>query len=200
MTRRARIRALLVAALITTTLVTGLFYVFYLQDGGPLRDLKNEGVSTGYLPVGIVVFGRSSETISARLSFLSPDGRVIGVLERSWPGWEMWLDCVVLKTDSGFLVYPFSVGTDKTKIGRGINLLRYYMRENLPLLFESPALSDAQRNAFIRLSFLVSSERWLPSLLGRLRHERVLLRTYEAGMDYYLYVNEDGTLEFRPLP
>jgi len=65
------------------------------------NDLARLALSDTRLPVTLTVFGRSVDTVSARLSFSTADGDLAGTLERSWAGWEIKIDCVMIKAGSG---------------------------------------------------------------------------------------------------
>ena len=82
--------------------------------GGTLSALSRVAVREGRLPVTVTVFGRSVDTVSARVSFYRPNGELAGMVERSWAGWELRVDSILVSTGSGWLVFPFRVYTDET--------------------------------------------------------------------------------------
>lgn len=149
------------------------------------------------LPVTLTVFGRGSDTISARLSFFTPEGEIAGTIERSWAGWELKLDCVMIGSPSGWLVFPFRLSTDMTAKGGGVSLLRYYTHSRFPSIYDSPLLSADEREALTQLFSIVRTERWMPPFLGSLHHEVVTIRSFQANTEYFLYVSGDGTLSLR---
>jgi hypothetical protein len=191
--------------LLAAVLVSGLcivsfviwFASAYLVGGGPGERLRNIAISESRIPVVLTIFGRSSDTISARLAFFTADGNQAGILERSWQGWELKIDCVVVRSGEGWLVFPFMLYTDETRYGKGIDLVRYYNHKSFPLLFDSSSLDKNSIKALKRVFSLVLSERWMPSFLGTLHHETVSIRSFEAGAEYSLFVTKEGTLRLR---
>lgn len=163
-------------------------------DGGPATRLSRLAVSDGFLPVSLTVFGRGSDTISARISFYDPSGNLVGMAERSWSGWELYLDCVLVGTGSGWMVFPYLAYTDETISGHGVDLVRFYDRGGLPLIHDAPGLDSRERRALRRLFWLVKTERWMPVWFGSLHHRRVSIRSFEAGVEYRLHVGRNGEL------
>lgn len=173
------------------------FTAIFLVGGGPGEKLHHLAISDSRVPVTLTIFGRSADTISARLSFFTADGSQAGILERSWQGWELKIDCVVVRSGEGWLVFPFMLYTDETRAGKGIDLVRYYNRNSFPLLYDSSMLDAQSVKALRRVFSLVLSERWMPGFLGSLHHETVSIRSFEAGAEYSLFVSKDGSLRLR---
>lgn len=178
---------------------SGVFISSYIVSGGPASRLSSYSVQEGFLPVSVQVFGRSTETISARISFYSAEGNTIGSLERSWQGWELAMDCLVVPSGSGRFVFPYMLQTDTTYPGKGVRLFPYYTRKSVPLLYAAD-LSDASVLTDFKLLFaIVKTEVWMPDFLGNLRKETARLRQFDAGTEYYLWLDTDGSLSFRTL-
>lgn len=174
----------------------GIFFSALLTSGRGLASLGRASVNDGDVPVGIAVFGRSTDTISARLSFRTADGAPVSTLERSWDGWELRMDCVLVGSNAGWLVFPYSMSTDRTDGGRGVNLLRYYDRSGFPAIYESSRLSSAERLALKRVFSVVRLERWLPRFFGNVHHETAVIRAFDPNAEYLLHVAKDGSLSF----
>jgi len=192
---RKRVLALstLVAALVAA-LAVGIFVSFAVRYNASGNVLARVAASGQRLPVTVTVFGRGVDTLSARVAFYDPDGDLVSTIERSWSGWELRLDCVLVSTGPGWLVFPWGVSTDATAPGRGISLIKYYDRAGLPALYDSSRLTTAERSALRELYAIVRTERWIPEFFGSLRHEPVTIRSFVAGVEYSLYVSESGKL------
>lgn len=161
------------------------------------RDSPLGGISvpSGELPVSLTIYGRGTDTLSMRLRFLGPTDGLLGTMERSWTGWELTLDAIVVGTGSGWLVFPFRVYTDAPRSGNGLDLIRYYDRGGFPALWDEKALTDEEEKALRAIFGIVRTERWMPRIFGSLHHERLRVRNFEAGAEYILSVLGDGTLE-----
>lgn len=178
-----------------------LFVLFYFWFDGLGVTLSRLVHSDTRLPVVVTVFGRSTETastntdtLSARINFYSPEGEIAGTVERSWAGWELKIDCIMIGTENGFLVFPFLAYTDETKRGHGVDLLRCYTQNNFPVIYKSSALTDEEYHALYLLFAMVQMERWMPRFLGTLHHEIISIRSFEAGKEYSLFAKKDGTI------
>jgi hypothetical protein len=173
----------------------------YVFSGRLASGLDRLYAADHTLPVSVTVFGRGTgagirqDTISARIAFYAPDGALAGSFERSWPGWELQLDCILMGNASGWLVFPWIVFTDETTSGHGVNLARYYSRDGFPAIYDSPLLSAAERERMKTLFLLVRSESMIPPFLGSLRHEVLKVRNYVPGTEYFLRVARDGSIE-----
>ena len=201
MNRRVAGKRMIVAAVAVATLVSAIAVMYYLSfaswQGRIGEELARFALSGARVPVTVNVFGRGTDTVSARVSFSTADGDLVGTLERSWLGWEIKIDCVLVKAGSGWIVFPFLAYTDQTIPGAGVDLLRHYERSGFPAIYESSRIFPAERKAMRRLFALVKTEQWVPTALGSLSHRVVTLRTFKAGADYSLWVDADGTLRFR---
>lgn len=184
--------------LLALALFLGFFLSIYLFGFFWYKsfDEKAESLSlaSGPLPVSMTIFGRSSDTISARVNIYNSTGETLASLERSWPGWELILDCVLIGTKKGWIVFPYSVYSDETSPRGGSNLIRFYDNKGNPSLWEEMNLEKEQKLFLKQLFFIVKTERWMPSLLGSLHHEKVTIRSFESGMEYGLYISEEGSL------
>ncbi len=171
------------------------FVSFISAAYGQNTPLAAISVPAGELPLGLTIYGRGSDTLSMRMRFFNPTGDVIGTMERSWTGWELTLDAIVVGTGHGWLVFPFRVYTDAPRSGRGMDLTRYYNQNGFPSLWDASALTGPQIRALRSIFGIVRTERWIPRFLGSLHHERLTVRNFEAGAEYSLSVLRDGSLE-----
>ena len=186
------------------------FIMLFLWSDGISASLSRIALSENRLPATLTVFGRSSysqrvgslgegdmNTLSARIDFFTAEGAVAGTVERSWSGWELKLDCIIIGTGKGWIVFPFMAYTDETKRGGGVNLFRYYTKNGFPVLYESSALLPEERSNLKRLFSIIRTEQWMPGVLGSFHHETVSIRSFEAGIPYSLYVTKEGKLQLR---
>lgn len=172
-----------------------LFFILYVIM--PVRTLSHVALSDEMLPVSVTVYGRGSDTISARFALYSADWTVLNTIERSWPGWEIVIEALQVKCGEGWIIFPLTVSTDETREGQGIDVLRYYSRSDFPALYESPRITGRERTALRRLFFLARHGLWRSSQEGRFRITRALLRQFETGREYFLFVDQSGNLSFR---
>lgn len=181
--------------------VSVFFIVILIWLNGFAESFSRLTLSGNRIPVTLTVYGRTTDsatgedTISARVDFYNGEGDFAGTVERSWSGWELKLDCVMVAAGKGWLAFPFLAYTDETKDGHGVDLLRLYDRNHFPAIYESTLLNKAERADLRRLFTLVKTERWMPEIFGSLHHETVSIRSFEAGAVYSLFVTRDGKLK-----
>lgn len=194
---------ILLAGILVVSIVIYFFPFLFFSDD-TLRNLSRVAFSEQELPVTLTIFGRSSDsingredTISARIAFFTPDGESAGSVERSWQGWELNIDCIMVSSGTGWLVFPYRVFTDKTALGQGTVLFDQYTSEGLPLLYTYPELTRKERAILHELFSIVKTEQWLPRFLGTLHHETVSIRSFEAGKEYSFFVTKNGKLTLR---
>lgn len=192
--------ALLIAGIILLVSVVLAFsfllpILFYPESSS--ASLQRFSNSECRLPVTVTVYGRSSDTISARIAFYTAEGDLYGTLERSWPGWELRIDCVMISNNSGWIVFPYQVSTDATAQGRGIDLITYYNDSGLPVIYDSLRLTNDEQKALKQLFFIVRSEQWMPDFLGHLYHQTLTVRSFRDNEEYSLYIDKTGKLSIR---
>lgn len=200
MKRRLRRKTVLVAAIAASFVVllaVASFLSLVVWTSGLGSHFSRFALSDSHLPVTVTVFGRSTDTLSARIAFYNADGGLVGTLERSWPGWELKIDCIMVGTGKGWLAFPFLAYTDASSIGSGVDLVRFYNRDGFPVIYESNLMTRDERHSMSRLFSLVRTELWMPSVFGSLHHMTLSMRTFEPGTEYYLFVAKDGTLHAR---
>lgn len=191
--RIAIFTAVALAAVVCVAIVWR-FAGFVRLASGSDGTLGNIARASGELPLTLTLYGRGSDTLSMRLRFLDPSGQLLGAMERSWNGWELTIDTIVVGTGSGWLVFPFRAYTDAGRADSGLDLTRYYNRSGFPALWDHEGLEPAEAKALRALFSVVLTERWIPSVFGSLHHERLTVRNFEAGVEYILSVLPDGSL------
>lgn len=175
-------------------LCTGVFVYLTLHVTTDSPTLEQVVLRDARLPCTVTVYGRSQDTLSARISFYTARGNLVKIMERSWSGWELIIDCIVVGESGGWLVFPFRVYTDETSVSKGLDLFRFYADDGFPVLYETGSLQPEEKKRLQNIFSIVKTEAWMPGFFGTLRHETVSIRTFEAGREYALYVNERGKL------
>ncbi len=193
--RKKTLGPLIAILLFASAAVLLLFFILYVIM--PVRILSKVALSDETMPVSVTVYGRGSDTISARLALYSAEGTVLNTLERSWPGWEIGMETLLVQCGNGWIIFPLTVSTDETRGGQGVEVLRYYSRSDFPALYESPRITRIERTALRRLFFLARHGLWGSSREGRFRITKALLRQFETGREYFLFVDNSGNLSFR---
>ncbi len=193
--RKGTIPFFVTVSVILSTVIAGLFLVLHVFM--PVRVLSRFALRDEILPISITVYGRGSDTISARLALYTADWTVLNTVERSWPGWEISIEALVIQSGTGNIVFPLTVRTDETRAGQGIPITRYYDRSDFPALYERIGISSRERSALRRLFFLARHGLWVSTRTGRFRQGRAVLREFQTGTEYFLFVDRSGRLSFR---
>ncbi len=188
---------ILLPVFLCVALVVWFFFSWLSWVGNAAVELQRLGLKNASIPMSLTVFGRSVDTISARLGFYTLEGERLSSIERSWLGWELKIDSIVVRAGEGWLVFPFLVYTDESSRGKGLNLFRFYDQQKFPALYQSASLTAGETLVLQRLFRLVKTESWMPFFLGSLRHETVVIRSFEPNVEYSLHVDADGSLRLK---
>jgi len=96
-------RSILSIIVSVSILVLAIFSIvtWYLYFVSSRQVLAHMSPENEILPISLTVYGRGSDTISARLAFYSADWTILNTLERSWPGWEISLDSFTIRSGAG---------------------------------------------------------------------------------------------------
>lgn len=172
-----------------------------LSSSGALHSAFRGG--SVLLPVSVTIFGRSSDTISGRVAFFLPDGKPAGAVERSWQGWYLTLECLVLTFRPGEkkcpLVFPSLFRPDGSGEKSAFRLFDSYDSEGFPLIYRLPGLS-AEEDRALRTAFaLAKAERIFPGLFSCFSRQQLKIRSFSPGTEYNLAVESGGTV-FLSLP
>jgi len=97
----------------------------------------------------ILPYNAAGSEISASVSILDTDGEVLAVIERSWHGSFLSVECICASFSENKLYFPKRIYGAKTEYpsladmgkrsGRGTALFRYYNRDGACLLFGNRA-------------------------------------------------------------
>lgn len=149
------------------------------------------------VPFTITPYGRSSTTVSARLSWFTPKGTLVRTYERSWQGWQLKVECILFSVKEGAFVFPYRIFTDKYSGGTGTNLFSQYSIDEFPVLYDLPTLTENERNELKKLFTFIRTAPHLICFLGDVRIVSVPLRNFEQGKSYRLILSSNGSLVFK---
>ncbi|MEL3912271.1 hypothetical protein [Treponema pedis] len=142
----------------------------------------------------VKALGQNTENVSAAVSFYLPDGKPLGTYERSWHGWELKLECIVLQLKKGALVFPYRIFSDESKYGTGIKLFSYYLKNGYPAIYDYSFFSDEEKDA---VKTLFSFAAFSPNLFltfSSAKKQTVSLRRFNPDTEYILTVSSSGSL------
>ena len=169
-------------------------YVYLLSKSIEKINLERITSFNYRIPCSITMFGRSSQTISARINIFSFDSSHFYTLERSWQGWELIFDCVLVQISSGWLVFPYSIYTDVTKSSKGLNITKYYDYKNLPIIYDFSYITEKEKKDLKRIFSFVKAQRILPNFFKTFKVAQISIRNFEVGKEYFIKVDTSGHL------
>ncbi len=137
----------------------------------------------------IKTLGRNTESVSAKISFYSPKGELINSYERSWQGWELEFECIVLEMSSNLLVFPHRVFSDETKYGTGVWLFDYYSKDSFPAIYDYRLFSEEEHSAVKRLFQMVKFSPYIFKLFSGARAVTINLRDFKPDQEYLLSID-----------
>lgn len=186
-----------VVSVLSLALVVVVLTAWYSYVISSRKVLSHMAPANMILPVSVTVYGRGSDTISARLAFYSADWTMLNTLERSWPGWEISIDSFIIESGEGWFVFPLVIRTDETRQGQGVEISRHYDRSGFPAIYESARITDRERTALSRLFSIAKSGFPVAIAPGRFGRRTTTLRQFDSGVEYFLHVDDSGNLSFR---
>ncbi|MDR1748596.1 MAG: hypothetical protein LBR47_06000 [Spirochaetaceae bacterium] len=140
------------------------------------------------------VYGTSDSTISARFWFYDRDGKEAGIIERSWNGWELFLEFIVAEFGDVHIVFPYKIYTNEISHRYGTDCLPRYDREDMPGIYDSSALDEQQRDAFRVLFRHVKTVLEFNLSPPQIKMNTIHLRNPQVGRIYAVYVDASGTV------
>lgn len=106
----------------------------------------------------VMIYGRSNETVSARISILNTRGHEVAILDRSWSGQNLVLEFSSANFNDKEYLFPYRLysekydaSTGKKKIYNGTKLSRYYIYDGDCVLLDS-SYSDKENFALYSLA------------------------------------------------
>ena len=147
---------MLLAVLLAVAALGVFLYAFVRQKSAMARlEDRIELLDGTGVPLRFTVLSRGQETVSARFAFFDASGTEIAAFERSWKGYELSIECLVVPIADRTLVFPARVFADSAAPRIGTELFTYYDRAGFPAVFDSPELDAEARDALSDLFALL---------------------------------------------
>lgn len=184
--------------LICALCVSASFFLFFIYAEYRIKkvDFSRFVAKTQRTSTTVTLYGRSNETISARFGFYTLDGDLVYAMERSWQGWELILDYKLIKTSSGFLVFPYTIYTDVNKNSKGLKIVSNYERHKVPYNYYFSDITKKEEKDLKFLFFLTKFDSLFP-ILKSISTKSFYIRSFDAGTMYSLVVYKDGSLSLQ---
>jgi hypothetical protein len=144
------------------------------------------------------VYGAGDTTISGRVWFYDRDGKETGIIERSWNGWELFLEFVTADFENVHVVFPYKIYTNEISSRYGTDCFPRYDWNDMPGIYDSSVLKEQERNAFKIVFRHVKTVLALNLSPSRIRMNTVHLRNPQSGRIYAVYVDAAGTVTVIP--
>jgi hypothetical protein len=178
--------------------------IVYLEDLS--TRLRSETVSLKFM-----VLSREGGEIKARVKLYDLTGREVAVLEKAWPGAELYIDMLLIpirssnrseKADS-WLAFPYRIFTDKLGAASGTLLFDAYDSGGFPEVLRGIQWSADEKAAVIAAfaSARKSAAAGLPATsaaegaFGSAAHEVSRLSKFDTGIVYKVVCRIKGGIE-----
>jgi hypothetical protein len=178
--------------------------IAYLE--GAASNLKAQTV-----PLKFMVLSRDGGAIKARIKLLDLSGQEVAVIEKSWPGRELYIDMLLEpvrtlrqgQAADAWLAFPYRVFTDEVSAASGSLLFDAYDTGGFPGVLEgapwssgerkalAAAFADARRKAAAGLPAADASK----GVFGSAAHEVSGISSFEVGIVYKLICRAKGGIE-----
>ncbi len=153
-----------------------------------LSNTNLSGFNTGCI---IRTLGQNPESVSANISFFTPSNYLISSYERSWQGWELKIECIVLPLKKGVLVFPHRIYSNRTKFGTGVILFQYYNKKGFPAIYDYGFLSSEEKKAIKTLFKLVKFSPSLFKAFSSAKAQTIDLREFKRDKEFLLFTNSE---------
>jgi hypothetical protein len=178
--------------------------IAYLEDLS--AKLRSETV-----PLKFMVLSREGGQVKVRLKLYDLSGKEVAVMEKAWPGKELYVDILLIparsekgsaKADS-WLAFPYRIFTDELAAAKGTLLFDAYDSGGFPEVMRGSAWS-AKDEAALRSAFAQarrSADKGLPAAdsasgsFGSAVHEASHLSSFEEGVVYKVVCRVKGGVE-----
>ncbi len=176
----------------------GIFGALIFQGYRAVSKAKLISENVSGIIMRFTVYGAGDSTISARVWFYDRDGKEAGIIERSWNGWELFFSFIIPELGDVHVVFPYKIYTNEISYRHGTDCFPRYDRDDMPVIYDSSALEEQQREAF-RIVF-----RHVKTLLGfnlsssQMRVNTIQLRNPQVGRIYAVYADASGTVSVVP--
>ena len=178
--------------------------ILYLE--GLASHLESETV-----PLRFMVLSRANGEIRARFKLYDLAGGEVAVVEKAWPGAELFVDMLLIPLRSGpkaeaadsWLALPYRIFTDTLSAASGTLLFDAYDSGGFPQVLGGVALSQAERASLVGAfaSARARAAAGLPAAdpakgqFGSAVHEVASLSRFEMGIVYKVVCRVKGGIE-----
>jgi len=177
-----------------------------------LEDLSSR-LRSETVPVKFMVLSRDGGEIRARLKLYDLSMREVAVVEKSWPGSELYIDMLLIPVRSGarggdekpdsWLAFPYRIFTDELSAASGTILFDNYVSGSFPEVMRGIEWS-AKEQSVITSAFSAARKRaavGLPATdaakgaYGSAAHEVSKLSRFDLGIVYKVVCRVKGGIE-----
>jgi hypothetical protein len=183
-----------------------------------LEDLEAR-LRSETVPIKFMVLSREGGEIKARLRLYDLAGREIAVLERSWPGSELYIDVLLVpaatraaprgakgaeaERGDSWLAFPYRVFTDELSAASGSLLFDAYDDGGFPGVLRGIEWSAREKEAIVA-AYSAARKRAAAGLpatdaakgsFGSAAHEVASLSAFQAGIVYKVVCRVKGGVE-----
>ncbi len=186
---KKRFRIIFISVSVVFLLIFGLvsLYNFRLEQAKKVLSKSHFFIrNTGCV---VKTFGRSADAVSAVISFYTPTGELVKSYERSWQGWELKFECIVLKLGENYWVFPHRVFSDKTRYGTGVWLFNLYSVNNYPAVYDYSFFTKDERAALETLFRLAKFSPYLFKFFSGAKAMTINLREFKPDKEYGLCID-----------
>ncbi len=142
----------------------------------------------------IRTLGQNTESVSANISFFTPNTSLISSYERSWQGWELKIECIVFPLKNGVLVFPHRIFSNRTKFGTGVILFKLYNNSGYPAIYDYAFLSREEKKAIKTLFKLAKFSPSLFKIFSTAKAQTIDLREFKPDQEFLLFTNSEKQL------
>jgi hypothetical protein len=192
---------------------------FWLKDADSRQRQRItylEGLSSRLqaetVPIRFMILSRDGGAIKARIKLYDLAGSEVAVIEKSWPGAELYVDTLLVplggdRAGSGrgesWLAFPYRIFTDRVSASAGTLLFDAYDGGGFPEVFRGIAWTDREAAA-LRSVFAAARKEAAAGLpatgsakgaFGAAAHEVEKLAGFELGVVYKVVCRSKGGVE-----
>jgi hypothetical protein len=202
---------------LATIAAAGYFWFQYSSSSQKKEIAYLENLSSRLrsetVPVKFMVLSRDGGEIKARLKLFDLARREVAVVEKSWPGSELYIDMLLIPVRSGpgggeekpdsWLAFPYRIFTDALSAASGTLLFDFYDSGGFPEIMRGIEWSEKERSA-IASAFAAarkSAAAGLPATdaakgaYGSAAHEVSKLSRFDLGIVYKVVCRVKGGIE-----
>jgi hypothetical protein len=196
----------------------GLAGYFWFQGLGSsqkeriaLLESASSKLKSETVPIKFMVLSREGGQIKARIKLYDLAGGEVAVIEKSWPGKELYIDMLLepvrtareSKEPDSWIAFPYRIFTDELSAASGSLLFDAYDGGGFPevlggaewspaeRLAISTAFADARRKAASGLPAADASQ----GVFGSAAHEISGISSFEVGIVYKVVCRVKGGIE-----